>query len=197
MATPRMAAHPCVVDFTVGGQNAGETGTCSPNADCTTNASGVVEFTHTVPVRPIARARTPSKPAWHRRRRSLPTVEKNWADTTPPEVSRREFVNPHGKVIPPAGRPLPDPRAARTRRLLPAQANDDVWLTADRHRCQRAGVSGGRRCSGDVIKYTQADTLSRAARRSAVGRPGSAVVAHRRPGDAVVTATDGSATKPA
>jgi hypothetical protein len=40
-----VAANPRVVDFTVGGQNAGATGVCSPNLDCSTDANGVVNFT--------------------------------------------------------------------------------------------------------------------------------------------------------
>jgi hypothetical protein len=40
-----------LIDFTVGGQNAGEAGVCSP-IDCRTDSNGEVTFTYTVPVEP-------------------------------------------------------------------------------------------------------------------------------------------------
>ncbi|HEY8167357.1 MAG TPA: hypothetical protein VIF84_01465 [Candidatus Limnocylindrales bacterium] len=112
-----VAANPRVVDFTVGGANAGETGTCSPNADCTTDASGVVTFTYDVPVAPGSLGTDSIEACLEIDGEEVcETVEKHWLDTTPPEVTCVETVNPHGQNTPPAGNTtLPGPRVARTR----------------------------------------------------------------------------------
>ena len=44
-----MLAAGRTVNFQVLGQNSGATGVCSPNLDCTTDASGQVSFTYSVP----------------------------------------------------------------------------------------------------------------------------------------------------
>jgi hypothetical protein len=194
-----VAANPRVVDFTVGGQNAGETGTCSPNADCTTDAGGEVSFTYDVPVAPGSLGTDTIEACLEIDGDTVcETVEKNWVDTTPPEVACREFVNPHGKNIPPAGSTtLPGAKGGQNEDgyyLL--VASDDVWPTAsidiDVNGLGRPNGSPFR--SGDVIKYTQADGADPTSKKigSANGEA-DAVVAHIvSPGDAVVTATDGS-----
>ncbi len=193
-----VAAHPRVVDFTVGLQNAGETGTCSPNADCSTDASGVVEFSYTVPVAPDSLGTDSIEACLEIAGDQVcRTVEKNWVDTTPPEVSCREYVNPHGKNIPPAGTTLPGPKGGQNPDgFYLLQADDDVWPTAsidiDVNGLMRPSGSPFR--SGDVIKYTQADGAQPSSKKigSTNGKAG-AVIAHIvSPGDAVVTATDGS-----
>ncbi len=194
-----VAANPRLVDFTVSGANAGETGTCSPNADCTTDASGVVVFTYDVPVDPDSLGTDKIEACLEIDGETVcETVEKNWIDTTPPEVSCREYVNPHGDKIPPAGSTtLPGAKGGQNEDgyyLL--EASDDVWPTAsidiDVNGLVRPSGSPFR--SGDVIKYTQADGADPSSKKigSANGEAG-AVVAHIvSPGDAVITATDGS-----
>ena len=172
-----VAAHPRVVDFTVGGQNAGETGTCSPNADCSTDASGVVTFTYTVPVAPDSLGTDSIEACLEIAGDQVcRTVEKNWVDTTPPEVSCREYVNPHGKNIPPAGRRCQDPRAARTRT---ASTSSRPTTTSGRplrstSTSTASGGRAGRRSAAATSSSTPRLTApSRAARRSAAptGRP--------------------------
>jgi hypothetical protein len=94
-----------LVTFTVGGQNAGATGTCSPNSDCTTDASGQVTFEYSVPVEPdslgmdtISASITLNDPLGETG--SL-EVTKQWVDTTPPEADCVGTVNPHGENVPP------------------------------------------------------------------------------------------------
>jgi hypothetical protein len=91
------------VTFVVGGQNAGATGTCTLNADCTTDASGQVSFTYTVPIAPGSiglDSITVSTPIGGNL--SVVTVAKRWADTTPPVTACTPTVNPAGKQIPSA-----------------------------------------------------------------------------------------------
>ena len=105
--TATIAGDPSViagrtVTFVVGGKNAGATGTCSPNADCTTNAAGQVTFTYTVPkadsslgtdtIDVSAQLGTPAK--------VTVTVEKIWVETTPPVLACAPSVNPSGKNVP-------------------------------------------------------------------------------------------------
>ncbi|MET1231352.1 MAG: hypothetical protein ABWY52_00715 [Candidatus Limnocylindrales bacterium] len=194
-----VAANPRVVTFTVSGANAGASGTCSPNADCTTDANGVVEFTYDVPVAPGSLGTDEIEACLDIGDAEVcETVEKNWIDTTPPVVACREFVNPHGKNIPPAGSTtLPGPKGGQNEDgFYLLVASDDVWPTAsidiDVNGLVRPSGSPFR--SGDVIKYTQADGADPVSKKigSENGQAG-AVIAHIvSPGDAVVTATDGS-----
>ena len=91
------------VTFVVGGQNGGTTGTCTVNVDCTTDASGNVSFTYTVPVAPSSiglDSITVTTPIGGNI--STVIVEKRWVDTTPPEAACTPTVNPAGKTIPKA-----------------------------------------------------------------------------------------------
>jgi len=92
-----------LVSFSVTGQNAGATGTCSPNADCTTNAGGLVSFTYSVPVAPSSLGtdtiHVSTEIAGHT---SEVSVIKHWVDATPPVAACPEGVNPSGKHVPPA-----------------------------------------------------------------------------------------------
>jgi hypothetical protein len=194
-----VAANPRVVDFTVGGANAGETGTCSPNADCTTDASGVVTFTYDVPVAPGSLGTDSIEACLEIDGEEVcETVEKHWLDTTPPEVTCVETVNPHGQNTPPAGNTtLPGPKGGQNEDgFYLLEATDDVWPT-DSIDIDVNGLgrpNGDPFRSGDVIKYTQADGAEPSSKKmgSTKGQAG-AVAAHIvSPGDAVVTATDGS-----
>ncbi|MBI2029133.1 hypothetical protein HYT02_01835 [Candidatus Gottesmanbacteria bacterium] len=92
-----------LVNFSVtSGPNTGATGTCSVNADCTTDGSGQVSWTYqsngSVGTDVIQACFTDEAGVEHCAR-----AEKEWIDTTPPKVSCTETVNPHGKNVPPAG----------------------------------------------------------------------------------------------
>jgi hypothetical protein len=90
-----------LVAFSVTGQNAGATGTCSPTPDCKTDASGHVSFTYSVPVAPSSLGtdtiHVSTLIAGHT---SSVSVIKHWVDTTPPVAACPEGVNPGGKQIP-------------------------------------------------------------------------------------------------
>ena len=109
--TATVAGDPSViggrlVTFTVTGQNAGATGACTPNADCTTDSTGKVSFTYNVPKVPASLGTdsigvaTPlgSPPA-----AVTVTLEKKWVDTTPPSISCAPTTNPSGGNVPTAG----------------------------------------------------------------------------------------------
>ncbi len=102
---PAGAVGGYLVSFAVGGQNAGATGTCSP-ADCKTDAGGNVTFTYSVAVAPssvgtdtITANVTLGSPNGQT---DTETVQKKWADTTPPTVQCTPTTNPAGKNVPPA-----------------------------------------------------------------------------------------------
>ena len=107
--TAHIAGDPSQVDgrtvtFVVGGTHAGITGTCTLNADCTTDAAGNVSFTYTVAVGPASIGTdsiTVSTPIGGNT--STVVVEKRWVDTIPPDASCPATVNPAGKHIPTAG----------------------------------------------------------------------------------------------
>ena len=191
--TATVAGDPSVVagrlvTFTVSGQNAGATGICSPNVDCTTNAAGQVSFTYSVPKADaslgtdnIAVATPLGTPP------ATVTVQlhKRWVDTTPPVLSCRPSVNPNGKNI---------PGATNEDGYYLLTASDTVTATsAIVIRVNGVGRPNGSPFrSGDTIKYTQAADGSAPVSKT-IGGPGSAVAAHIvSGGDAVVTATDSS-----
>lgn len=90
------------VAFTVGGQNAGATGTCNPVA-CVTAANGEVSFTYSVPVAPSSLGvDTITAVATIAAGTASRTVTKEWADLTPPVAACSPTTNPAGKNVPPA-----------------------------------------------------------------------------------------------
>ncbi len=114
------------------------------------------------------------------------TVTKEWVDTTPPVIACAESTNPSGKNVPPAKGQNPDGFY-----LLTASdaVTGDVDIEIDVNGLLRPDGSPFR--SGDTIKYTQDDDA--VASSVVMGGPNSAIAAHIvSPGDAVITATDGS-----
>ena len=99
----------------VSGPNVGEvsdpnTGECSVNDDCTTDASGKVSWKYAgaggLGVDEIEACFTDVTGA-----ERCVRVKKEWVDTTPPAARCVETVNPHGSNVPPAGKTtLPGPR---------------------------------------------------------------------------------------
>jgi hypothetical protein len=96
-----------LVTFTItAGPNAGATGVCSPNAGCTTNASGVVMWTYTA-TQGLAGAGTDTIQACFTvatptGQTGCDTATKTWQDTTPPVVTCTQTTNPSGKNVPQA-----------------------------------------------------------------------------------------------
>ena len=94
-----------LVTFTVtDGPNAGTTGTCTLNVDCTTDGAGNVSWTFTNTggggtdtIQACFTVQTPTGQTGCAR------ATVRWADTTPPLAACLPGPNPHGDKIPPAG----------------------------------------------------------------------------------------------
>lgn len=179
-----------LVDFTVGGQNAGASGTCNPAA-CTTDASGVVTFTYTVPVAPgsigldtITAQVTLNSPNGQT---DTEQVTKRWQDTTPPVVSCRPTTNPSGNNVPPAGN---NPSSGQNPDgFYVLVATDDVDPSPEiTIRDTGSSFVAGPYASGTKIKLTQAP----GATPNVKPGPGDIDWHVTLKGDAVIVATDDS-----
>lgn len=179
-----------LVTFSVGGQNAGASGTCVP-ADCRTDASGQVTFTYSVPVAPsslgvdtITADVTLADPTGAT---DTEQVTKTWVDTTPATLTCTPTTNPAGKKVPPAGN---NPRSGQNPDgfyLLTATdaVDPDPQITvAD----SGSSYVAGPYASGTRIKLVQAPGATPTA------KPGAGVIDWQitLKGDALVTATDTS-----
>jgi len=182
-----------LVTFTVlSGPNAGASGTCSVNADCTTDANGEVSFTYTGSggvgqdeiqacfINPEGEEVCSV------------VVTKDWVPppNTPPRPACVESVNPAGSKIPPAGSTtLPGPKGGQNEdgfyKLLSRDAEQG---TADIFVSNASGTAVfGPFASGSVVKITEAAINS----IKLIGGPTSAVAAHiTLDSDAVVYAVD-------
>ncbi|HUG64009.1 MAG TPA: hypothetical protein VMK83_02210, partial [Gaiellaceae bacterium] len=179
-----------LVDFTVGGQNAGATGVCNPVA-CATDAAGVVTFTYSVPIAPgsigvdtITAEVTLNAPTGAT---DTEQATKEWEDTTPPVVTCEPTTNPSGKNIPPAGN---NPKSGQNPDgFYVLLATDDVDPNPE-ITVSDTGSSFvfGPYEDGTKIKLTQAP----GATPNAKPGPGEIDWHITLSGDAVVTATDGS-----
>jgi hypothetical protein len=168
-----------LVSFSVMGQNAGATGTCTPNADCTTDAAGVVSFTYSVPVAPSSLGtdtiHVSTSIAGHT---PAVSVIKHWGDTTPPVAACPEGVNPSGHV----------PRAHNEDGFFQLTAVDAVDPNPSIYvRDAHTGTVFGPFPSGTNIKYTQAP----GATPSISPGPGAVDWMIKGQGDAQVYAVDG------
>lgn len=179
------------VDFAVLGQNAGAAGLCSPNADCTTDASGQVSFTYTVPVTPASLGTDTIEASTQIAGQSTAVeLTKHWIDSTPPLAQCQPSVNPHGKQVPAADKSNQDG-------FYMLMAADDVWPAEALEMYLTDTASGmvfGPFAVGDTIKYTQAPGAKPGIKDmgSSSGKA-DAVVAHIIcNGDAMLTAMDGS-----
>jgi hypothetical protein len=180
------------VTFVVSGQNAGATGTCSPNADCTTDAGGQVSFTYTVPIAPASLGVdtiTVSTPIGGNI--SSVQVAKRWVDTTPPVTSCPPTVNPAGKTVPPAGEKSPGQNEDGFYQLVAIDAvdpNPRIFVVDS-----ATGTVFGPYSSGTNIKYVQAPGVTPSA------TPMAGVVAWliKGQGDMEIYAVDGSGNQSA
>jgi hypothetical protein len=179
-----------LVTFSVGGQNAGATGTCVP-ADCRTDPSGQVTFTYSVPLAPtslgtdtITADVTLADPTGAT---DTEQVTKTWVDTTPPSVTCTPTTNPSGKKIPPAGtnpRSGQNPDGFYLLTATDAVDPDPAITVAD----SASSFVTGPYMSGTKIKLVQAPGSTPNA------KPGAGVIDWQitLKGDALVTATDSS-----
>jgi hypothetical protein len=178
------------VSFTVGGKNAGATGTCVP-ASCNTDASGVVTFTYSVPVAPtslgtdnITASVTLGNPTGAT---DTEMVIKHWVDTTPPVGSCTPTTNPSGNKVPPAG---DNPASGQNPDgFYVLTATDAVDPNPQiRVRDTDSTFVAGPYPSGTKIKLVQAPGVTPGT------RPGPGVIDWeiKLKGDALVTATDSS-----
>ena len=178
------------VTFTVGGQNAGATGTCAP-ADCKTDAAGLVSFTYTVPAAPsslgldtIIASVTLADPTGTT---DTEQVTKTWEDATAPVVTCTPTTNPSGRNVPPAGS---NPRSGQNPDgFYVLTASDAV----DPNPAISVGDTGssfvaGPYASGTKIKLVQAPGATPNV------RPGAGVIDWQitLKGDASITVSDGS-----
>ncbi|MFC1916902.1 hypothetical protein ACFLX1_02095 [Chloroflexota bacterium] len=190
-----------LIDFSVGGQNAGETGICSINLDCTTDASGQVTFTYTVPKKPDSLGTDTITASTTTASGDVETreVAKDWVDTMPPLAGCLENVNPHGQKTPPAGSTtLPGSKGGQNEDgFYLLDAEDLVWPDAalviyvtD----MGSGTVFGPYTVGTVIKYTESAEAIPEAKKigSEKGKAGAVAVHIIGNGDAMIVATDGS-----
>lgn len=174
------------VDFTVpDGPNAGATGTCAPAA-CTTDATGTVTWTYSVPVAPSSLGTDTIRAAITVD--GLDTarqVTKLWQDTTPPVASCVQGPNPGGSIPQsPGGGSAQNPDG-----FYHLVATDDVWGTdVDLHvKDLGTGHVFGPFDPGTDIKWVEAG-------KGWSQKPGQGAVEWflKGTGDAELTATDGS-----
>ncbi len=96
-----LAGVPVVFTIT-SGPNAGASGTCSVNADCTTDANGQVSFTYEATQGPAGLGTDTIVASFTNGDGTVTygsaTAAKDWVDTTPPVSACVEGVNPGGKV---------------------------------------------------------------------------------------------------
>lgn len=177
------------VDFSiVAGPNAGDSGTCVP-ADCTTDASGQVTFTYTVPIEPDSLGTdTISGTVDIDGTTGTVEVTKLWQDTTPPVAACPEGPNPGGKIPQAPGK---GGQGQNQDGFYHLEATDDVWpddalelYVTD----TGTGTVFGPFANGDDIKYTEAN----GAKPSIKPGPGQVEWQIKGQGDAQVTAVDGS-----
>jgi len=175
------------VAFTVGGHNAGATGTCNP-VGCATAANGEVSFTYSVPVSPASIGvdtitAVATIPAGTKSR----TVTKTWADLTAPVASCTPTTNPGGKNVPPAGNNPSSGENPDGFYVLTATDAVDPNPTVTVSDTGSSFVAGPY-ASGTKIKLTQAPGATPNVKK------GAGVIDWHitLKGDAVVTATDSS-----
>jgi hypothetical protein len=169
------------VTFVVGGTNGGATGTCTLNVDCTTDAAGNVSFTYSVPVAPSSIGiDSITVSTLIGGNTSTVTVEKRWADTTPPVAACVPGVNPAGKNIPNAQNEDGFWQLNATDAVDP---NPQIFVVDS-----GTGTVFGPYANGTNIKYVQAPGATPSA------TPGSGAVAWliKGQGDMQIFAVDGS-----
>ena len=177
----------------ISGPNAGEVsapGECSVNADCTTDASGEVSWSYTsnglVGTDEIVATFVDAEGEVRRSN----VVAKRWVDSTPPDPSCIETVNPNGNNVPRAGQNSPGQNEDGFY-MISAVDNTDpgpqVFV-----RDNGSGTVFGPYPSGTNIKWTEANgvTPNEKSIGSANGNAGAVTVHIQGTGDAEVFAVD-------
>jgi len=139
-----------LVNFVVGGHNAGAAGACN-TAGCLTDAAGQVSFTYSVPVAPASIGTDAiAVSSLIGGNHSTVTVQKIWADLTPPVSACTPSVNPSGGNIPKASKTNEDGFFVGTA-IDVVDPNAKVYVID-----LGTGTTFGPFASGVHIKYTQA-----------------------------------------
>jgi len=184
------------IDFAVTGQNAGAEagGTCAANADCTTDATGVVQFTYTVPVDAsslgtdtITGIGTITGFQGEEIQSDPREVEKEWVDETPPTAECVETTNPNGNNVPKA--PGNGGQGQNQDGFYQLLGEDLLGISSIVVQDDASPFVSDPFANGDQIKLTQAPGVD-----PSDNRPGPGViVSHLRfKGDATVIVTDTS-----
>ena len=184
----------------VSGPNAGTTGTCTANADCTADASGEVTWAYEAAQGPagigidtIQACFTAASPTGET---GCDDVLKHWGDTTAPESSCLEGVNPHGRTIPPAGNGVGGGKAGQNPDGFyeltaddPVDPDPEIFVRDD-----ATGTVFGPYPDGTVVKWTQAPGAEPNAKTigSAEGAAGAVTVHIIAQGDMEVFSVDDS-----
>lgn len=191
-----------LVSFEVtSGPNIGEvsdpnTGECTANNDCTTDANGQVSWTYTSNG---AIGTDTIIASFATNGEVVPSKEviKNWIDRTPPECDCVETVNPAGKNVPPAGSTtLPGAKGGQNEDgFYELKAKDNVDPNPQIFVVDTgSGTQFGPFTSGTKIKYTEANGAT--PNQKEIGGPNSAVAWHiTGTGDAAVFAVDAAGNK--
>ncbi len=151
-----------LVNFAVEGQNAGATGTCTPNPDCTTDADGQVSFTYSVPVAVSSLGLDIITVTLSADGDSQSIdLTKEWVDTTPPAALCTPTVNPAGKKIPQA--PGKGRQGQNQDGFYEIGSEDDLTPTEEINIFLTDSGSGtvfGPFDAGTRIKYTEANGIT-------------------------------------
>lgn len=188
-----------LVTFAVtSGPNAGVTGTCSVNADCTTDATGAVTWTYEAQQGPagigtdtIEACFTVASPTGAT---GCADALKHWGDTTAPEATCLPGVNPHGETVPRAGDGIPGSKGGQNPDGFYELTADDAVAGESEIfvRDDGSGTVFGPYPSGTVVKWTQAPGATPSAKTigSAKGSAGAVTVHIIANGDMEMFAVD-------
>lgn len=186
-----MAGIPVVFTIT-SGPNAGASGSCSVNADCTTDANGQVSFTYAGVQGPAGLGTDTIVASFTNADGSVTygsdTVTKDWVDTTPPVTACVQGPNPGGKIPKAPGN---GGQGQNQDGFYTLTATDAVWPAEDIDMYvvdSGTGTVFGPYPVGTNIKYTQAP----GATPSAEPMSGAVQWKIKGQGDMEIYAVDGS-----
>ena len=186
-----LAGIPVVFTIT-SGPNAGASGTCSVNADCTTDANGQVSFTYAGVQGPAGLGTDTIVASFTNADGSVTygsdTVTKDWVDTTPPVTACVQGPNPGGKIPKAPGN---GGQGQNQDGFYTLTATDAVWPAEDIDMYvvdSGTGTVFGPYPVGTNIKYTQAP----GATPSAEPMSGAVQWKIKGQGDMEIYAVDGS-----
>ncbi|HMM43072.1 MAG TPA: VWA domain-containing protein [Thermomicrobiales bacterium] len=186
-----LAGVPVVFTITTG-PNAGASGTCSVNADCTTDANGQVSFTYEAMQGPAGLGTDTIVASFTNADGTVTygsdTATKDWVDTTPPVTACVQGPNPGGKIPKAPGN---GGQGQNQDGFYQLNAEDAVWPAEDIEIFvvdTGTGTVFGPFAVGTNIKYTEANGATPSQ------EPMSGAVAWhiKGQGDMAIVAVDGS-----